>query len=88
MRRLKQPPVADFRNLQFMFGLSPIGDVMENQHDADDPPAASTIGAALSSIGHWVPSRAMRTVWFAKPDDRAVADGLGDRTLHRWKIAR
>ena len=43
------------------------GHVPEDQDDARDPPPASRIGAALSSIGRSVPSLAIRTVWLARP---------------------
>ena len=43
------------------------GDVAEDQHAARDAPCSSRIGAALSSIGCSVPSRAIRIVWLARP---------------------
>ena len=46
-------------------------DVAEDEDDARDVARGrSTMGAALSSIGVSLPSRAMSTVWFARPDDR------------------
>ena len=56
-----------------------LGDVVEHEHHADHLPAASRIGAALSSMGTSRPSLVTRAVWLAKstarPSRRTRATG-------------
>ena len=58
-------------------------------------PASSRMGAALSSMGRSVPSRAMRTVWFASPTivpsrkarRAGFSTGWRVRSLTMWKTS-
>ena len=59
------------------------GDVAEDQHAAGDLSASSRIGAALSSIGHSLPSFRISTVWFARPTTTPSRSALCRRVLDR-----
>ena len=48
-------------------GPPPLGHVAEDQDHALDLAARARIGAPLSSMGRSVPSRAISTVWLARP---------------------
>ena len=85
VRRLEQPPVADFRNLHFMFSLPPIANVMKNQHDPANVPSGikDWSGAVINRPFAAIPCDEDRMV--RQTDDRPLANRSCDGILHRLR---